>query len=46
MTIIFVEKGSGLVYETVKVPEKSFDEIQAESDANRNADLGYTPIGT
>lgn len=46
MTIIFVEKGSGLVYKTVKVPEKSFDEIQAESDANRNADLGYTPTGT
>jgi len=46
MTIILVEKGSGLVYETVKVPEKSFDEIQAESDANRNADLGYTPTGT
>ena len=46
MTIIFVEKGSGLVYETVKVLEKSFDEIQAESDANRNADLGYTPTGT
>lgn len=46
MTIIFVEKGSGLVIETVKAPEKSFDEIQAESDANRNADLGYTPTGT
>lgn len=45
MTIILVEKGSGLVFETVKVPKKSFDEIQAESDANRNADLGYTPTG-
>ena len=45
MTIILVEKGSGLIYKTVKVPEKSFDEIQIESDANRNADLGYTPTG-
>ena len=44
-TLILVEKGSGLVFETVKVPEKSFAEIQAESDAKRNADLGYTPIG-
>lgn len=43
MTIILVEKGSGLVFETVKIPEKSFDEIKAESDAKRNADLGYTP---
>ena len=45
MTIILVEKGSGLVFETIKVPEKSFEEIQVESDANRNADLGYTPTG-
>jgi len=45
MTIILVEKGSGLVFETVKIPEKSFDEIQAESDATQNADLGYTPTG-
>lgn len=45
-TIIFVEKGSGLVIETVKAPEMSFEEIQAESDANQNADMGYTPIGT
>ena len=44
-TLILVEKGSGLVFETVKVPEKSFAEIQAESDAKRNADLGYTPTG-
>ena len=46
MTIILVEKGSGLVYETVKVPEMSFEEIQAESDANQNADMGYSPTGT
>jgi len=43
--MIFVEEGSGIVFETVKVPEKSFEEIQAESDANQNADLGYTPTG-
>ena len=45
MTIIFVEKGSGLVYETVKVPEKSFDEILTESRAKENSDLGYSPPG-
>ncbi|MCK5872930.1 MAG: hypothetical protein KAG26_08890 [Methylococcales bacterium] len=44
--IIFVEEGSGIEFKTVKVPEKSFAEIQAESDASRNADLGYTPTGT
>lgn len=44
-TIIFVKEGSGIVFETVKAPEMSFEEIQAESDANRNADLGYTPTG-
>lgn len=44
-TLILVEKGSGLGFETVKVPEMSFAEIQAESDAKRNADLGYTPSG-
>jgi len=44
-TMIFVEEGSGIVFETVKVPEKSFDEILAESDANQNADMGYTPTG-
>jgi hypothetical protein len=44
--VILVEEGSGIVIETKKVPEKSFEEIQAESDANQNADLGYTPIGT
>ena len=44
-TAIFVEEGSGIVFETVKVPEKSFEEIQAESDANQNADMGYTPAG-
>lgn len=46
MTIILVDKGSDLVYETVKVPEMSFEQIQAESDANQNADMGYSPIGT
>lgn len=45
MTTILVEKGSDLVYETVKAPEKSFDEILAKSDANQNADMGYTPSG-
>ncbi len=45
-TSIFVEEGSGIVFETVKVPEMSFEEIQAESDANQNADMGYSPTGT
>ena len=44
-SIIFVEKGSGIVFETVKAPEMSFEEIQAQSDANKNADLGYSPTG-
>lgn len=45
LTLIFVEKGSGLVFETVKVPEKSFEEIMAESKAKENTDLGYEPPG-
>jgi hypothetical protein len=45
-TTIFVEEGSEIVFETVKAPEMSFEDIQAESDANRNVDLGYTPTGT
>ena len=44
-TAIFVEEGSGIVFETVKVPEMSFEEIQAESDANQNADMGFAPTG-
>lgn len=44
-SIIFVEKGSGIVFETVKAPEMSFEEIQAQSDASKNSDLGYSPPG-
>ena len=44
--VIFVEEGSGIEFKTVKVPEMSFAEIQAQTDASRNADLGYTPTGT
>ncbi|MEN8251412.1 MAG: hypothetical protein ABFS32_20960 [Bacteroidota bacterium] len=44
-TVIFVEEGSGIVFETSKAPEMSFEEILAESDSNQNADLGYTPAG-
>lgn len=45
ITTIFVEKGSGLIFETVKVPELSFDEIMEQSKANENSDLGYSPAG-
>ncbi len=45
-TAIFVEEGSRIVFETVKMPEMSFEEIQAESDANQNTDMGYSPTGT
>ena len=43
--MIFVEEGSGLVFETVKASGLSSAEIQDASDANQNADLGYSPTG-
>ena len=44
--IIFAEEGSGIEFETVKVPEVIFEEIQTVSDESLSAELGYAPTGT